>query len=903
MEFRVLGPLEVVEDGRPLVMPSGRQRALLAFLLIHANRIVAAERIVDELWGDGGPESGAKAVAFHVSKLRDALEPGRRRNKPNGILATDPAGYVLRVGPGQIDVARFERLSAEGRALLAGDPAAAAAHLSDALALWRGEAYADVAFESFAQPEIRRLEEVRLRALEDRIEADLALGRHAEAISELEGLVGANPLRERLRGQLMTALYRAGRQAEALRAFQDGRHLLSEELGIDPSPDLVKLEAWILQQDPRLDGPTPRRAVRNPYKGLRPFGEEDTGDFFGREALVARLVERLAIVARTGRFLAVVGPSGSGKSSAVRAGLVPALRGGALPGSDRWRMAFMQPGARPFRELAAALRAVGADGSAGLDEQLARKGGLAAAIASSLPGESPRLLLVIDQFEELFTLVEDEAERACFVAELVRTLSSGDGHLLVVATLRADFFDRPLVSSELGELVRTGTEVVTPLARGELERAVVRPAELVGAQLEPGLVTEVIADVARQPGQLPLLQYALTELFDRSDGRRLTREGYAAIGGVLGALGRRADDVYAGLEAGGRAIARQAFLRLVVPGEAGEPIARRVLRSELRALADDRRRVDNVLDDWRNRKLKINLVILNEQDTGYAMELHNQIYRQIAHMGADAWLNQSDGIFLLRSDQIPRDDRVLLETAAGVIFDQKKGNLAEHAQRRVAPKPRIGIVGEIFLRMHQDSNQDLIRVLEKYGAEVVNASMGEWLNYVSYDGLRQARRKLRLGLKLLRPSQVKSAIKEIFSCGITLLYQERIQKKVFKRAQRRIDIAADHPIGQMEKILKQSGVFSFDIPTEACLSIPGIIHCARDGCNGVVNVYPFMCMPSTTTSAVVRPLMHEWRFPLPGRPLRRELPAEPGGRHPHLHVSGRSAFSTAMKHNADRPDT
>jgi predicted nucleotide-binding protein (sugar kinase/HSP70/actin superfamily) len=180
---------------------------------------------------------------------------------------------------------------------------------------------------------------------------------------------------------------------------------------------------------------------------------------------------------------------------------------------------------------------------------------------------------------------------------------------------------------------------------------------------------------------------------------------------------------------------------------------------------------------------------------------------------------------------------------------------------RVAPKPRIGIVGEIFLRMHQDSNQDLIRVLEKYGAEVVNASMGEWLNYVSYDGLRQARRKLRLGLKLFRSSQVKSAIKEIFSCGITLLYQERIQKKVFKRAQRRIDIAADHLIGQMEKILKQSGVFSFDIPTEACLSIPGIIHCARDGCNGVVNVYPFMCMPSTTTSAVVRPLMHEWRFP------------------------------------------
>ncbi len=180
---------------------------------------------------------------------------------------------------------------------------------------------------------------------------------------------------------------------------------------------------------------------------------------------------------------------------------------------------------------------------------------------------------------------------------------------------------------------------------------------------------------------------------------------------------------------------------------------------------------------------------------------------------------------------------------------------------RVAPKPRIGIVGEIFLRMHQDSNQDLIRVLERYGAEVVNASMGEWLNYVSYDGLRLARKKLRLGLKLLRPPQVKSALKEMLSFGLTLLYQEQIQRQVFKRAQRRIDIAADHKIGHLEKILKQSGVFSFDIPTEACLSIPSIIQCARGGTNGVVNVYPFTCMPSTTTSAVVRPLMREWCFP------------------------------------------
>jgi predicted nucleotide-binding protein (sugar kinase/HSP70/actin superfamily) len=180
---------------------------------------------------------------------------------------------------------------------------------------------------------------------------------------------------------------------------------------------------------------------------------------------------------------------------------------------------------------------------------------------------------------------------------------------------------------------------------------------------------------------------------------------------------------------------------------------------------------------------------------------------------------------------------------------------------RLAPKPRIGIVGEIFLRMHCESNQDLIRVLERHGAEVVNASMGEWVNYVNYDGLRLARKSLRQGLKLFRPSQVKAAMRQVLNFGATLLYQERIQKKVFRRAQARLDIAGDHRIGHLEEILKRTGVFSFDIPTEACLSIPGIIHCARDGYNGVVNVYPFTCMPSTTTSAVVRPLMHAWRFP------------------------------------------
>jgi predicted nucleotide-binding protein (sugar kinase/HSP70/actin superfamily) len=198
------------------------------------------------------------------------------------------------------------------------------------------------------------------------------------------------------------------------------------------------------------------------------------------------------------------------------------------------------------------------------------------------------------------------------------------------------------------------------------------------------------------------------------------------------------------------------------------------------------------------------------------------------------------------------------------MINELEGIIAEGKEiidRSVPPKPRIGMVGEIFLRMHRDSNQDLIRVLERYGAEVVNASMGEWINYVSYDGLRQARKRLCLSLQLLRVREIKASLKDMLNFGITLLFQEKAQKAVFKKAQARLDIAGDQRIGHLENILKTSEAFSFDIPTEACLSIPGILHCARNGYHGVVNVYPFTCMPGTTTSAVVRPIMNQMGFP------------------------------------------
>jgi DNA-binding SARP family transcriptional activator/pimeloyl-ACP methyl ester carboxylesterase len=247
VDFRLLGPLEVVVDASPLRWSSGKQPALLALLLLNANRTLSREQIIDDLWGEDVPESARKMVQIHVSQLRKIL-PGVR-------LRTRSPGYVLEVGEDEFDLARFERLVAEGRSeLSAGDPSRAARSLNDALALWRGPALAEFS-EPFARQEGPRLEELRLVALEWGVEADLAAGRHADVVGQLETLIAQHPLRERLRSQHMVALYRSGRHAEALVSYQTFRHTLSEELGIEPSASLRELERQMLQQDPLLELP------------------------------------------------------------------------------------------------------------------------------------------------------------------------------------------------------------------------------------------------------------------------------------------------------------------------------------------------------------------------------------------------------------------------------------------------------------------------------------------------------------------------------------------------------------------------------------------------------------------------------------------------------------------------
>src|SRR6266487_744708 len=245
LEFRILGSLEASRHGCAVALGSARQRALFAVLLLHANEIVPIDRLIEDLWPDDRPATARNNVEVYISRLRRVL--GR------DVLLTCAPGYLLRVDPNQLDATRFENLLAAARA--AADPASASRLLADALVLWRGRPLADFEYESFARAEISRLEELRLQALEERIEAELALGHAGELVPELERLVAENPFRERLRAQLMLALYRCGRQTGALAHYRDAARIFRQELGVMPGPELQALERQILDHDPALRFP------------------------------------------------------------------------------------------------------------------------------------------------------------------------------------------------------------------------------------------------------------------------------------------------------------------------------------------------------------------------------------------------------------------------------------------------------------------------------------------------------------------------------------------------------------------------------------------------------------------------------------------------------------------------
>jgi DNA-binding SARP family transcriptional activator len=300
MEYRILGPLEALDGDRQISLGGTRQRAVLALLLLHGNETLTRDVLIDRLWGDDAPATAAKVLQNCVSALRKEL--------PAETIRTVGGAYALELKPDELDRDRFERLLGEGRAALAdGAYPEAAELLRAALALWRGSPLADLSYESFAQDEISRLDELHITAIEDRIDAELALGRHEDAVPELEALVGRHPLRERPRGQLMLALYQGGRQAEALEVYRAARRALLTELGIEPSRALQDLERSILAHDPALEA-APRRSAARP-------GRAAALPLVGRDRELALLEAGLEdALAGRGRLFVVVGAAGSGKT-------------------------------------------------------------------------------------------------------------------------------------------------------------------------------------------------------------------------------------------------------------------------------------------------------------------------------------------------------------------------------------------------------------------------------------------------------------------------------------------------------------------------------------------------------------------------------------------------------------
>jgi WD40 repeat protein/DNA-binding SARP family transcriptional activator len=842
LDFSVLGPLQVRGDDGPIDLPSPLERALLAHLVARAGRTVSTDELIDTLWRDTPPRTAAKALQNHVLRLRNVLEP--ERDGSPVLLVTDASGYRLDVADDAVDARRFERLVGLGRrAYQEGRVDAAAKTLADALALWRGPAYAGLESTQFGSTEARRLEELRLVALEDRIAADLDLGRARETVAELESLVHEHPLRERFWQLLVLALYRADRQADALAAYSRARDVLDEELGVEPSLDLRRLQIQVLEQDSALQAPvrTPtlpdalvpppdpfvgrvnefatlraawhrvsagdgpatvvlrgtrgagvsrlaaqfaaeladqgvdvehiaggrpsgeaptaptlsvvdargfsidelepalpagrvecpwltvvlaasssaaippgaevinvgslntdevrailatyvddpvadevlpevlrtsgglpgrvhdealsvarqraaamvsgaarwagvvgsdfdaaradlrqgvtryREAIERqlgvepgtcPWKGLVAYGVADAPWFAGRERLVAELLTRLA----SARLVALVGGSGSGKSSLLHAGLLASLQAGALPSSENWVPLVMRPGPHPMRELVReALR--------GADRDRDRVAELLERVVFDEPEES-RVVLVVDQFEEVWTACTDTTERESFLDALAEVVDS-TSRCTVVLSVRADHVaglaDQPVLAQALADAT---VLIGTPTA-AEVRRAVEHPAGLAGLTLDVGLADALVDDAGNEPGALPLLSTALTELWDHRDGRRLTLEAYAESGGLRGAVARIAERAYGELDEAERAATRVLLLRLAGPGEGDAVTRRRVPLTELAALPNPRvRAVVEPLTDARLLSL----------DAGYVEVAHEALFREWPRLRA--WLEE-----------------------------------------------------------------------------------------------------------------------------------------------------------------------------------------------------------------------------------------------------------------------
>jgi WD40 repeat protein/DNA-binding SARP family transcriptional activator len=541
----VLGPLTV--DGNAAGL-APRDRVVLAALAVRPGEVVSAERLADALWGEQPPVSWHKVVPGCVMRLRRVI----------GVdaIETVPEGYRLVVPGDEVDARRFERLVVRARELLTlGEPERAAHLAGEALGLWRGRPLGELEHWGEGRIEAARLEELRRDAEELHLDAALRAGRYREVLGAAQARVAEAPLRERRWALLAIAQYQAGRQGEALRTLHRARTVLGKELGVDPGPGLVALEHAILRQDPSLiaDEARPEPATTCPYLGLVPYDVGDADGFFGRDIDVTECLRRLTTVG----VLFVVGPSGSGKSSLVRAGVAAALV------REGHRVAIVTPGPHPMDALTTVTYDAG-----------------------------PLPVLVVDQCEQAVSLCGDSAERSRFFEELARRAIRAP---LVVA-LRADRLGDVTAQPEFARLVERGLHLLGAMADADLRAAIEGPARQAGLLLEAGLVDLLVREVEGEPGALPHLSHALRETWERREGRTLTVAGYQATGGIRGAVARSAEELYEQVPPDQRDVLRDLLLRLVEPSVDGEPVAVPVARRTLLHDPDHDHLVDLLVD-------------------------------------------------------------------------------------------------------------------------------------------------------------------------------------------------------------------------------------------------------------------------------------------------------------------
>jgi WD40 repeat protein/DNA-binding SARP family transcriptional activator len=632
VQIAVLGPLQV----EPLQGSLGpRDRVVLEALALGAGDEVAADRLAEALWGDEPPGSWNKVVQGCIVRLRKALGPD--------AIRTGRIGYRLTVPVDAIDAKRFERLVRRGRELAAvGEPERASNVLEEALALWRGPALAELDNWDPGRIEGHRLGELRLGAEEEQLDAALRAGLHRDVLATARARVEEAPTRERRWQLLALAQYQAGQQGSALRTIAEARVALVREVGLDPGPELLALEQAILRQDGSLAPPDalPEPSSTCPWPGLRSYDVDDADLYVGRHEELAACLQRLG----TDGVLAVVGPSGSGKSSFVRAGIAAAARR-----QGRRAVVVTPSGARPVDVLTAA------------------------------QGPGPTPVLVVDQCEEVLTPRTEAADREAFLSAVVEHAERGP---LVVA-IRADRLGDLTGHAGFARLVERGLFLLGPLQEPELRAVIERPARRAALLLEPGLVDLVVRDVHGEPGALPLLSHALRETWTRREGRTLTVEAYRVTGGIRGAVARSAEAVYGDVGVDQQRRLRDLMLRLVTPTDGGEPVRSKVPR---RLLATDAEH-----DELVERLVGARLVT---SDDGVVEIAHEALVRAWPRLRG--WLDDDvEGVRILGHLTAAADSWVSMGRPASELY--RGARLARALEWRERVTPELTDVERAFL--------------------------------------------------------------------------------------------------------------------------------------------------------------------------------------------------------------